>query len=64
MQGLLKLTEGRDPTPTDSELFALDLYSRAAAQGIALFILPQTEKVLLRLEKLPHYVRFAQQFTK
>ena len=61
MQGLLKLTEGRDPT--DSELFALDLYSRAAAQGIALFILPQTEKVLLRLEKLPHYVRFAQQFT-
>ena len=60
MQGLLKLTEGRDPT--DAELFALDLYSRATAQGIALFILPQTEKVLLRLAQLPHFAALIQYF--
>ena len=60
MQGLLKLTEGRDPT--DAELFALDLYSRASAQSISLFILPQTEKVLQRLARLPHFAALIRSF--
>ena len=60
MQGLLKLTEGR--APIDAELFALDLYSRATVQGIALFILPQTEKVLQRLAQLPHFAALIQSF--
>jgi len=60
MQGLLKLTEGRDPT--DAELFAIDLYSRASAQGISLFLLPQTEKVLQRLAKLPHFAELIRSF--
>jgi hypothetical protein len=60
MQGLLKLTEGREPT--DVELFALDLYSRATVQGITLFILPQTEKVLQRLTNLPHFAELIHSF--
>jgi len=53
MGGLVKLSEGR--STTDAESFALDLYNRTAPSGIALFILPQTERVLRYLERLPHY---------
>ena len=53
VSGLVKISEGR--TPTDAESFALDLYNRASHSGIALFILPQTERVLRHLERLPHY---------
>lgn len=53
MEGLLKLAEARDLT--DEELLALDLYERATAEGVRLFIVPPTENVLRRLESLPRY---------
>lgn len=53
MEGLLKLGEGRELS--EEELFALDLFQRAKVQGIQLFVVPQTENVLRRLEALPRY---------
>jgi len=53
MEGLLKLGEGRELS--EEELFALDLFQRAEEQGIQLFVVPQTENVLQRLEVLPRY---------
>jgi hypothetical protein len=53
MGGLVKLSEERPLT--DAELLALDLYNRAVPSGIALFILPETERVLQHLGRLPHY---------
>ena len=53
MEGLLKLAEGREVT--EAELFALDLYGRANAQGIRLFIVPSTDGILQRLASLPRY---------
>jgi len=53
LQGVLKLTEGRDPT--DAELLALDFFTRAHAHGAFLYVVPQTEKLLRRLENHPRY---------
>ena len=53
MEGMLKLVEGR--TVTSAELFALYFYRRARPGGIELFILPQTENLLRRLEQFPRY---------
>lgn len=53
VEGLLKLAEGRELN--DDELFALDLYHRASAQAIELFMVPSTAQVLRRLDDLPRY---------
>ncbi len=39
VEGLLKLAEGRELS--EEELFTLDLYERASAHGIRLFIRPE-----------------------
>lgn len=53
LEGLLKLVEAREMT--EDELFALDLYRRAEAGGLQLFIAPPTDSILKRLEALPRY---------
>jgi hypothetical protein len=53
MESLLKLAEGRDLS--EEELFAIDLFERADAQAIRLFIVPGTDNVLRCLEGLPRY---------
>ncbi len=53
LEGLLRLAEGRDLLT--AELFALDLYERARTEGIRLFIVPSTERVLQRLEGFSRY---------
>jgi len=53
LEGLLKLAEGRDLS--DEELVAIDLYARGGAQGLRLFIMPPTERVLQRLVDRPRY---------
>jgi hypothetical protein len=44
VEGLLGLAEGRELS--EEELLALDLYERASAQGIRLFIALPSENVL------------------
>ncbi len=53
VEGLLGLAEGRELS--EEELLALDLYERASAQRIQLFIVPPAENVLRHLEGLPRY---------
>lgn len=60
MEGMLKLVEGR--TLMDAELFALYVYRRAHPEGIELFITPQTEGLLRRLEHLPRYAVLIRRF--
>jgi hypothetical protein len=60
VEGLLGLAEGRELS--EEELLALDLYERASAQGIQLFIVPPAENVLCRLEGLPRYSAVVQLF--
>ena len=60
MEGMLKLVEGR--TVTSAELFALYFYRRARPGGIELFILPQTENLLRRLEQFPRYAVLIRRF--
>jgi hypothetical protein len=59
-EGLLGLAEGRELS--EEELLALDLYERASAQGIQLFIVPPSESVLRRLASLPRYSAVVQLF--
>jgi hypothetical protein len=60
MEGMLRLVEGRTVTP--AELFALYFYRRARPRGIELFITPQTERLLKRLEHLPRYAGLIRRF--
>ncbi len=60
MEGMLKLVEGR--TVTSVELFALYFYRRARPGSIELFITPQTESLLRRLENLPRYAVLIRRF--
>jgi hypothetical protein len=60
LEGLLRLAEGRDLQT--AELFALDLYERASTEGIRLFIVPSTERVLQRLEGFPRYASIIRLF--
>ncbi len=53
VEGLLKLAEARDLS--DDELFALDLFQRARAHSVGLFIVPPTARFLQRLEDSPRY---------
>jgi hypothetical protein len=53
LEGLLKLVEARELT--EEELFTLDLYKRAEAEGLRLFITPPTDSILKRLETLQRY---------
>ncbi len=52
-QGLLKLAENRSLTV--EEMFSLDLLSRAALEGIRLFISPSSANILKKLGVLPRY---------
>jgi len=46
----------------DEVCLAVDLYERASAQGIQLFIVPPSESVLRRLASLPRYSAVVQLF--
>jgi hypothetical protein len=58
VEGLLGLAEGRGLS--EEELLALDLYDRASAQGIRLFIVLPSENLLRRLASLPRYLAVVQ----
>ena len=60
LEGLLKLAETRELTV--QELFTLDLYDRAGLQGIRLFMVPSTERVLRRLEAMSCYAAIIRLF--
>jgi hypothetical protein len=60
VEGLLGLAEGRELS--EEELLALDLYERASAQGIRLFVVLPSENVLRRLASLPRYSAVVQLF--
>lgn len=62
LEGLLKLGEARELT--EDELFTLDFYDRAEAEGLYLFIAPPTENVLQTLEALPRYAAIIRLFRK
>ena len=53
LEGLLKLAEARDLTV--NEVFALDLFERAAENRLRLFVLPSTDALLRQLRELPRY---------
>ncbi len=59
-EGLLKTAEGRPLT--DDDVFALDLYQRASAQGLQLFVVPPTANVLQPLGELPRYSAVVHRF--
>jgi hypothetical protein len=60
LEGLLKLAEARELT--DDEIFALDFFERAAHEGLRLFIVPPTHKVLRQLHDLPRYAALIEIF--
>jgi hypothetical protein len=53
LEGLLKLAEARDLTV--DEVFALDLFERAAENRLRLFVIPSTDALLRQLRELPRY---------
>lgn len=60
LEGMLRLAEGRKTT--DAEVFSLSFYRRALLNRIDLYILPQTQSFLKRLEHLSRYVILIQRF--